>query len=68
MRFHPLYSLFCLSFLNYFNHGLSACSLQSSVPIHLSIKNATLSEQVQRRGIALSVGTPEQTLVFAADG
>lgn len=64
MRFHPLYFLFCLSLSSYFLHGLSTCSLESSVPIYFPIKNVTLSEQIQKRGISLSVGTPEQTLVF----
>ena len=68
MRFHSLYFLFCLSLLNYFNHGLSACSLDSSEPIYLPIKNVTLPEHIQKRGIALSVGTPEQTLVFQVTG
>ena len=36
------------------------------MPIYLPIKNVTLADGVQKRGIALSVGTPEQTLVFQA--
>lgn len=68
MRFHPLYFLFCLSLLNYFNYGVSICSLDPSGPIYLPITNVTLPEQVQKRGIALSVGTPEQTLAFTVTG
>lgn len=34
------------------------------MPIYLPIKNVTLADRVQKRGIALSVGSPEQTLVF----
>lgn len=43
---------------------LATCTPQKFIPIHLPIRNVTLSDGTLRRGVAVSFGTPEQPFAF----
>ena len=45
-----------------------ACGARSVGPLSIPIRNVSLSQQTVVRGVAISVGTPPQSLAFAVTG
>ncbi|KAI9777516.1 MAG: hypothetical protein M1839_008810 [Geoglossum umbratile] len=62
LGWHALLFLLCLPF----SACQSSCAHSATAPVQVPIRNVTLPDQILRRGVALSIGTPPQNFALQA--